>query len=145
MNKAQFSQVMGYLDSEYAGIVSRMSGAERQARLEHWKNEIGSLEFNAVMEAIRELSRGQYMPRTAEVIEKVSSRRNQSSTSARCRIFRDASGNEVLDLRHSDGSEFLYGYLNHFPEWMQLKFRWMANPNAENTLAWDSFIAEHGG
>lgn len=145
MTKTQFAEVMAFLDSEYAGIVSRMSREERQMRLDHWRKEIAQLDYTAVMTAIRELSRGQYMPRTAEVIEKVSRQQTVSKPSRKCRIFRDANGDEVLDLRNSDGSEFMTGYLRYFPEWMQLKFRWMANPNAENTLAWDNCIAEHGG
>lgn len=145
MNKTQFAEVMAFLDSEYAGINSRMSKEERQMRLDHWRKEIASLDYNAVMTAIRELSRGQYMPRTAEVIEKVHAQQTVRKPSRKCRIFRDANGDEVLDLRNSDGSEFMTGYLRYFPEWMQLKFRWMANPNAENTLAWDNCIAEHGG
>lgn len=145
MNKQQFAEVMAFLDSEYAGIVSRMSREERQMRLDHWRREIAQLDYTAVMTAIRELSRGQYMPRTAEVIEKVQAQQTVSKPSRKCRIFRDANGDEVLDLRNSDGSEFMTGYLRYFPEWMQLKFRWMANPTYENTLAWDNCIAEHGG
>ena len=145
MNKTQFAEVMAFLDSEYAGIVSRMSKEEKQIRLDHWRKEIANLDFSAVMRAIRELSKGQYMPRTAEVIERVNRQQTASKPSQKCRIFRDANGDEVLDLRNSDGSEFMTGYLRYFPEWMQLKFRWMANPNAENTLAWDNYIAEYGG
>lgn len=141
MNKEQFAEVMGYLDSEYAGIVNRMSGDEKKIRLAHWRKEIGNLDYNAVMTAVRKLSKGQYVPRTAEIIAEVESQMPvKTSQNPKCRIFRDADGKEVLDLRHSDGTGFMYGYLSNFPKWMQLKFRWMANPNAENTLAWDNYI-----
>ena len=46
-------------------------------------------------------------------------------------------------MRHSDGSEWIGGYLSSFPEWMQAKFRWMADPTPENTAAWDAWIFEH--
>lgn len=143
MDKTQFAEVMGYLDSEYAGIVSRMSRDERQVRNDHWRKEIGNLDFGAVMTAIRKLSRGQYMPRTAEIIAEVESQAPvKTSQGIKCRIFRDATGQEILDLRHSDGSEWMYGYLRNFPDWMQLKFRWQANPTPENTLAWDNYILQ---
>lgn len=148
MNKAQLTQVLEYIDAEWAGITTRMSADEKRARAKHWAAEIGTLDFDAVMTAVRELSAGQYMPRTAEIIAAVRKQKPASKAGKEnCRIFRDASGNEVLDLRASNGSEMLYGYLDGFPEWMQIKFRWMADPTPEHTAAWDAYIAacETGG
>lgn len=144
MNRNQLNRVMGYLDAEYGGIVSRMTEAERKVRAQHWANEVGPLEFDAVMDAVRELSQGPYMPRTAEVIGKVRERAGSrmQDTAGRCRIFRDAEGREVLDLRFSDGTEQISGYLSAFPEWMQAKFRWMADPSEENTENWDAYIGK---
>lgn len=144
MNKDQLKQVLSYIDAEYAGIVSRMTEDEKKARAKHWGTEVGMLGFDSVMAAVRKLSRGQYMPRTAEVLAEVeNSGKKLSEAKPRCRIFRDISGREILDLRYSDGSEWMGGYLKNFPEWMQIKFRWMADPNEENTAAWDAFIFAH--
>ena len=145
MNKQQMESVLGYLDTEYAGIVKRMTDAEKATRAKHWAMEIGPLDYNAVMTAIRKLAKNAYMPRTAEIIAEVEKSLPETKVSQkpRCRIFRDANGDEVLDLRHSDGTEFMSGYLKSFPEWMQLKFRWQANPTYENTLAWDNYILQH--
>jgi len=141
MNKYQLTQIMDYLDAEYAGIVSRMTDAEKKARTKHWAQEIGPLDFDAVMDAVRKLSRGQFMPRTAEVIAEVETvRRKNTCGKPICRIFRDAAGHEILDLRYSDGSDWITGYLDHFPEWMQAKFRWMADPTPENTAEWDRYM-----
>ena len=142
MNKQQLERVLSYMDAEYAGIVSRMTDAERKTRATHWAMEIGSMDFNAVMAAVRKLSRNSYMPRTAEVISEVEKQESvtESSRKNNCRIFRDANGEEVLDLRHSDGTEWMTGYLKYFPDWMQIKFRWQADPSNENTLAWDNYI-----
>lgn len=149
MNKQQLSRVFEYIDAEWAGIAARMSSDEKKTRAKHWAAEIGTLDFDAVMTAVRELSAGQYMPRTAEIIAAVRKQKPAPKANGRmnCRIFRDASGNEVLDLRTSTGSEMLYGYLASFPEWMRLKFRWMADPTPENIAAWDAYIAacEMGG
>ena len=143
MNKYQLAQIMEYVDTEYVGIVSRMTDDERKARLKHWSQEIGPLDFDAVMAAVRKLARGQYMPRTAEVIAEVeSSGRKAAAGKPTCRIFRDSCGEEVLDLRFADGSEWISGYLANFPEWMQAKFRWMADPT-KCTEAWDAYIQEH--
>ena len=145
MNKLQLQEVMNYLDAEYSGIVARMTDDEKKIRARHWASEIGSLDFDAVMTAVRKLSRGQFMPRTAEILNEVENLRPERIRGKReiCKIYRDASGNEVLDLRYSDGSEQLSGYLSGFPEWMQLKFRWMAEPNELNTLAWENYIMAH--
>lgn len=144
MNKKQLEQVLAYIDSEYAGIVSRMTDVEKESRIRHWAKEIGSMDFDAVMAAVRKLSRGQYMPRTAEVLREIETAGKKSvSGKQRCRIFLDTNGNEVLDLRFSDGSEWMSGYLSCFPDWMQIKFRWMANPTQENTAAWDNYIFAH--
>lgn len=143
MDHKQFETVIAYLDTEYAGIVSKLTPEEKKKRVNHWADEIGELDYNAVMTAVRKLAKNAYMPRTAEVIAEVESQAPVKTTQGiRCRIFRDATGQEILDLRHSDGSEWMYGYLANFPEWMQLKFRWQANPNAENTLAWDNYIMQ---
>ena len=143
MNKNQLSQVIAYVDAEYAGIVSRMTDDEKRIRAKHWAQEIGGLSFDAVMAAVRKLSRGPYMPRTAEILSEVELSTGSAAKTAgrsRCRIYRDQNGDEILDLRYSDGSEWVTGYLTNFPEWMQLKFRWMANPNAETAAAWDAYI-----
>ena len=142
MNKYQLSQVLGYLDAEYAGIVSRMTPEERSARAAHWAREVGSMDFEAVMGAVRKLARGQYMPRTAEVRQAVSEAKPAGTQKEKCRIFPDASGNEIVDLRYPDGSEWITGYLSSFPEWMQKKFRWMADPSEANRNAWDAVIME---
>ena len=146
MNKEQLKQVLGYIDAEYAGIVARMTDAEKIARAKHWMTEIGSLDYDAVMTAVRKLSRGQYMPRTAEIrseVEQIGKISMKTGPGTKCRIYRDPSGEEVLDLRYRDGSEWMTGYLRYFPEWMQLQFRWMADPSPENTAAWDAYIFAH--
>lgn len=145
MNKVQLQEILSYLDAEYAGIINRMSDAERKNRAEHWAREIGPLDFDTTMTAVRNLARNAFMPRTAEVLAEVEKlqqtiQESKQAKKTRCRIMRDAAGNEILDLRYSDGSQWMTGSLSNLPEWMQIKFRWMANPNAENTLAWDSFI-----
>ena len=143
MDKKQLDSVMRYLDTEYAGIAKKMTDEEKAMRTRHWADEIGTLDYNAVMTAVRKLAKNAYMPRTAEVIAEVESQAPvKTSQGIRCRIFRDATGQEILDLRHSDGSEWMYGYLSNFPDWMQLKFRWQANPTPENTLAWDNYILQ---
>ena len=141
MNKDQLKQVLSYIDAEFAGIVNRMTDDEKKARAEHWKTEVGMLDFDAVMAAVKKLAGRPYMPRTAEILAEVkSSGKKMSEGEPRCRIFRDAAGDEVLDLRFSDGSEWISGYLKNLPEWMQLKFRWMADPTPENTAAYDAYI-----
>lgn len=146
MNKDQLSQVLAYLDAEYAGIINRMTETEKKARAQHWATEVGMQDFDAVMIAVKKLARGQYMPRTAEVLSEVeNSMKKRSEGNPKCRIFRDLSGQEILDLRYSDGSEWMSGYLGSFPLWMQIKFRWMSNPTPENTAAWDEFIYAHEG
>lgn len=143
MDHKQFETVIAYLDTEYAGILGKLTPEEKKKRVNHWADEIGGLDYNAVMTAVRKLARNAYMPRTAEVIAEVESQAPVKTTQGiRCRIFRDATGQEILDLRHSDGSEWMYGYLSNFPDWMQLKFRWQANPTPENTLAWDNYILQ---
>ena len=143
MDHKQFETVIAYLDTEYAGIVSKLTLEEKKKRVNHWADEIGELDYNAVMTAVRKLAKNAYMPRTAEVIAEVESQAPVKTTQGiRCRIFRDVNGDEILDLRHSDGSEWMYGYLSNFPEWMKLKFRWQANPTPENTLAWDNYILQ---
>ena len=144
MNKVQLSQVIAYIDAEYAGIAARMSNDEKKIRARHWASEVGALDFDAVMGAVRKLARGQYMPRTAEVISEVEkSRAGSRSGRSKCRIYRDPAGHEILDLRHPDGSDWICGDLSRFPEWMQLQFRWMADPSPENTAAWDAYISAH--
>ena len=145
MNKDQLKQVLGYLDAEYAGITSRMSPEDRNIRLQHWAKEVGPLDFGMTMTAVRKLSRGPYMPRTGEVIAEVERQKEsvRPKQKSKCRIFRDADGLEIVDLRYSDGSEWVTGYLASFPEWMQKKFRWMANPTQENVEAWDEVIASY--
>lgn len=144
MNKEQFEKVMTYIDTEYAGIIRGMTEADRKKRTAHWASEIGTLDFDAAMKAVRKLSHGPYMPRTAEVIDEVQKQPAHSTGGKmKCMIFRDAKGEEVLDLRMSNGNQMLYGYLRNFPSWMQIKFRWMADPNPENTLAWDNYILEY--
>lgn len=145
MNKDQLKQVMGYLDMEYSAIISKMTAEERKMRFQHWAKEIGPLDFTAVMTAVRKLSQGQYMPRTGEVIAEIGKITNAAKPqrSVTCHIYRDAAGNEILDLHHSDGSLCMTGYLDGFPEWMQVKFRWMADPTPANTEAWDNYIMAH--
>lgn len=141
MNKAQLSQVLEYIDAEWAGITARMSVDEKKARAKHWATEIGTLDFDAVMNAVRELSKGQYMPRTAEIIAAVRNQKPAVKTGRMtCRIWQ-AGGDEVYDLRNPDGSECMFGRMQGLPEWMQIKFRWMADPTPENTAAWDAYIA----
>lgn len=141
MNKYQLREVLAYLDMEYAGIVNRLSEDEKKARARHWASEVGALDFDSVMLAVKKLSRGQYMPRTAEVLAEVEkSRKVITSLKPTCRIFRDASGLEILDLRYSDGSEWMSGYLSNFPDWMQEKFRWMSSGDPAD---YDAFIAEN--
>ena len=142
MNKFQLKQVVDYIDAEYMGIVSRMTAEERAARLSHWAKEIGGLDFYAVMAAVRKLSRGQYMPRTSEVIAEVEQTSKPVSRKPSCRIFAGTDGELIVDLRYPDGSEWITGYLSRFPEWMQTKFRWIADPTPENTAAWDALILD---
>lgn len=146
MNKFQMNKVMGYLDAEYAGIVNKMTETDKKIRAEHWAKEIGPLNFDAVMRAVRKLAKNQYMPRTAEIISEVEKDQaaNSKSNQIKCRIMTDAAGDEIVDLRHADGSEWIQGYLRNLPEWMQIKFRWLANPTPENTLAWDNVLLANG-
>ncbi len=147
MNKDQLKQFMSYLDMEYTAIVNKMPNDERKMRYQHWAREIGPLDFNPAMTAIRKLSRGQYMPRTGEVIAEVEKMNEFIDIAERyhrhgkCRIYRDAAGDEMLDLSLENDS--MSGYLNSLPDWMQIKFRWMADPSPTNTEAWEDFIMGH--
>lgn len=140
MNRQQLEQVMRYLDNEYSGIVRAMSETERKTRAEHWAREVGNLDFDSVMTAVRKLAKGQYMPRTAEVIAEVRESAGKPKTNGMmtCKVF----GDELYELRYSDGSLAMSGRLSVLPDWMQKKFRWMANPTPENTWAWDACIEE---
>ena len=140
MNKNQLLQVMEYLDAEYAGIVSRMAPEERSARLRHWSREIGALDFDSAMTAVKVLARGQYMPRTAEILAEVERSRAAAKTGKQTvRIFRDDSGAEILDVREN-GETVIGGYLESFPEWMQAKFRWLSGGDPAD---WDAYISAH--
>ena len=146
MNKNQLTQVLEYLDTEYAGITARMTEDERKQRAKHWSKEIGMLDFDSVMSAVRKLSQGQYMPRTAEVIREVQSMPKVSNASRgrqTCRIQVTSDGTEVFQLKNSDGTEVMSGTLRSLPEWMAAKFRWLADPNPENTAAWDQCISQY--
>lgn len=143
MNRNQLNQVMGYLDAEYGAIVSRMSPDERKIRAQHWASEVGPLDFDSVMTAVRKLAGGQYMPRTAEVIAAVKEMgQGKRGRRMSCRIWQ-AGNDEVFDLRYSDGSEAMTGLMSALPEWMQVQFRWLADPTPENTARWDALIAAH--
>ena len=146
MNKQQLQTIMDYLDNEYAGIVNRLTSQEKKARYQHWAKEIGTLDFNAAMNAVRKLARGQYIPRTAEVISEVEklqesireTEQASGSKSSTCRIYRNASGDEIYETSNNYRSNS--GELNALPEWLQIKLRWMANPTEENIKAWDNWI-----
>ena len=62
-----------------------MSTEEKKKRAQHWAKEIGSLNYEDVMQAVRKLSEGSFMPRTAEIIREVRehpaiiSRKNESN------------------------------------------------------------------
>lgn len=147
MTKDQVKQIMDYLDMEYGGIISRMTTDERRKRNQHWVTEIGSLDFNAAMTAVRKLSREPYMPRTGEVIAEVEKLQEFIDTAERyhrttCRIYRDAAGHEILELG-GRGFESIVGFLSSLPDWMQIKFHWMADPTPANTEAWETYIMEH--
>ena len=140
MNKSQLQQIIDYIDAEFAGIVSRMSQEDRAARLQHFAREIGSLDFDDAMLAVKKLSRGQYMPRTAEILAEVEQiRKTQTSGKEKVRIFRDASGNEILSVTR-DGETVISGYLASFPDWMQAKFRWLSTGDPTE---WDAYIMAH--
>lgn len=142
MNKSQLQQIIDYIDAEFAGIVSRMSQEDRASRLKHWAREIGSLDFDQVMLAVRKLARGQYMPRTAEILAEVEQQNRTAQTGKETvRIFKDLAGNEIVDVK-VNGETMISGYLSSFPEWMQAKFRWQATGDPTE---WDAWILEHEG
>ena len=149
MNKKQLEQIMDYLDNEFAGIVNRLTQEEKKKRYKHWANEIGNLDFNAAMTAVRKLSRGQYVPRTAEVIAEVEKLQGEiyeteqasSSKNSKCKIYRNQSGDEIYEINNNYRSNT--GNFTSLPEWLQIKLRWISNPSEANTLAWDNYIMEH--
>jgi len=150
MNKDQLQQVLDYLDCEYAGIINRMTETEKKSRAKHWASEVGSLDFNTVMTAVRKLARGPYMPRTGEVLSEVEKaemdnafhkpNRDRYWWKPKCKIWKGQNGEEYYDYRNADGTETLNGIFRNLPEWMQLKFRWLADPTPENSEAWENFI-----
>ena len=146
MNKSQLQTIMDYLDNEYAGIINKLTPQEKKSRYLHWAKEVGCLDFNATMTAVRKLARGQYVPRTAEVIAEVEklqatiheAERASSSSKSNCRIYRNATGDEIYELQSPQiGTS---GSFSTLPDWMQVKLRWMADPTPENTKAWDEII-----
>lgn len=153
MNKSQLQEVLDYMDCEYAGIVSGMTDDEKRNRAKHWAKEIGSLDFSAVMNAVRKLARGQFMPRTGEVLREVEAEslnkgfdrpmRSQYWWKPKCRIWQGNDGKEYYDYQGPDSSESMHGLFSALPEWMQLKFRWLAEPTTENTEAWENYIFAH--
>ena len=148
MNKEQVGQVLDYLDMEYCGITAKMTDDERKLRAKHWAQEIGALDFDDVMTAVRKLSQGPYMPRTAEIIREVQDAPKMPKTSAgpqSCRIEEKFAGTEVYQLRNADGSIAEEGILNMLPDWQILKYRWIADPNPENTAAWDNCMMQIQG
>ena len=149
MNKKQLEDILNYLDQEFAGIVAKMSNEDKRKRAQHWAKEIGSLNYDDVMQAVHKLSEGNFMPRTAEIIREVREYRNinrrieNNPTLQKCFIWPDANGNEVYKLTQSDGTEIMYGTFKDIPEWMQIKFRWMADKtNPEKCLAWENYIMQ---
>ena len=148
MNKTQLQEILDYLDAEFAGIVNKMSDLDRKKRAVHWAKEIGSYDYQTVLDIVKKLSQNSFMPRTAEVISEINRSQNFSKNKnekSKCKIISDFLGNEIVTVFYSNGEEMLTGYLKNLPEWMQLKFRWMANPTEENAIAWDNYLIEHGG
>lgn len=142
MNRNQLTQIIDYIDAEFAGIVSRMSQEERSSRLKHFSREIGALDFDQAMTAVRKLSRGQYMPRTAEILAEVEQMNRTAQTGKETvRIFKDHAGHEIVDVR-VNGETTITGYLSGFPEWMQAKFRWQATGDPTEL---DTWILGHEG
>lgn len=142
MNRKQLDQIMNYIDAEYSGIVSRMTVEERTARLKHFSREIGALDFDSAMTAVRKLSRGQYMPRTAEILAEVEQMNRTAQTGKETvRIFKDHAGHEIVDVR-VNGETMISGYLSSFSDWMQAKFRWQATGDPSEL---DTWILGHEG
>ena len=146
MNKQQLQTIMDYLDNEYAGIVNRLTPQEKKARYQHWAKEIGTLDFNAAMNAVRKLARGQYVPRTAEIISEVEklqasiyeTEQASGSKNSHCRIFRNSTGDSIYEV--GNNYRTTSGNIDSLPEWLQLKLKWLANPTQENLEAWDNCI-----
>ena len=141
MNKQQLQSILDYLFTEFASITSKMTPESKKQLSQHWAKEIGNYDYDIADNAVRKLSKGQFMPRTGQIIAEIEKQSEaKSKTQNKCRIFTDAAGNEILDLRFSDGTPQICGLLSNCPEWMQIKFRWIANPSPENTAAWDEYI-----
>lgn len=149
MNKGQLQQVMFYLDAEFPGIMNRMTDDEKAARAKHWAAEVGTLDYDMVMQAIRTLAEKGYPPSTAQIRAEIRKflPAERENVEPYCRVFRDPSGQMCYDLRfrNGGGGSGLVGKL--MQPWELIKWRYLATKKPEHQAAWESIIMakESGG
>lgn len=144
MNTEELNRVLSWIDSEFYTQASKMTVEEKTQRARHWREELGAYPFSAVMEAVRKQSGSGFVPRTSQIREELRGKVYLTDYKHRgkpvCRIIRTEDG-EICE--YTSETMKIISPFDRLPEWLRIKFRWMAEPTEENTAAWDAWIRQH--
>lgn len=148
MTNKELAQVMNYLDAEFASGAAKMTNDDKINRLKHWREEIGDYRYSDVMDAVRELSKTGFPPKTAQVrgiLDDKSCWREPEKEKASFRIWRTPSGEILFDINFGNGGSAKGSAKNYAP-WEIIKWRWMVTKRPEHSADWESIIyaREHG-
>lgn len=145
MTNNELAQVMNYLDAEFASSAAKMTNDDKINRQKHWRDELSEYRYPDVMDAVREISKTGFPPKTAQVrgiLDEKGCWREPKKASFR--IWRDPSGEILLDINFGNGGS-ASGSAKEWEPWQIIKWRWMVTKKPEHSADWEKVIyaSEH--
>lgn len=145
MTNNELAKIMNYLDAEFYSVSAKMTNDEKIVRLKHWREELGDYLFEDVMDAVREVSKSGFPPKTAQVRSILDEKDCwREPKKASFRMWKDASGDIMLDINDGKGNN-TNGPVKSFSPWEIIKWRAIITKKPESIADWDSVIyaSEH--
>jgi len=140
MTNTELTKIMNYLDAEFASGAAKMTNDDKIKRHIHWREEIGDYQFEDAMEAVREIAKSGFPPRTGQVRNILDNRNSfQKPKKASFRMYKDPSGGIFLNIEFGNGGS-AKGDAKHFEPWEIIKWRAIITKEPANIADWDEVI-----